>query len=183
VKTLVLGGVRSGKSRHAELMARNAAGSITLIATGTAQDAEMAARIAAHRANRPAHWTVLEEPLHLSAALLRIATADSVLIVDCLTLWLSNLLCHADTGLLEAEVAALFAALPELPGTVIFVGNEVGLGIIPMNELARRFGDAAGVLHQRLAGGCDRVVLMVAGLPLEVKGRSVGERSDSRIDS
>jgi adenosylcobinamide kinase/adenosylcobinamide-phosphate guanylyltransferase len=169
VKTLVLGGVRSGKSRYAQASVRTAACPVTLIVTGTAGDAEMAARIAVHRANRPAHWSVIEEPLYLSHALLRSATADSAIIVDCLTLWLTNLLCHSDAGLLEAEVESLLAALPGLPGTQVLVGNEVGFGIMPINALARRFGDAAGVLHQRLAAVCDRVVLMIAGLPLTVK--------------
>jgi adenosylcobinamide kinase/adenosylcobinamide-phosphate guanylyltransferase len=178
---LVLGGVRSGKSRYAEAVARRAAGPITLIATGAAGDAEMAARIAAHRASRPAHWSVIEEPLRLARTLSLAATADSLVIVDCLTLWLTNLLCHADAGLLESELESLVVALPRLPGSQVFVANEVGLGIIPMNALARRFGDAAGVLHQRLAGVCDRVVLMVAGLPLTVKDESVGERCDSRL--
>jgi adenosylcobinamide kinase / adenosylcobinamide-phosphate guanylyltransferase len=180
VKTLVLGGVRSGKSRYAASLARNAARPITLIATGAAGDEEMAARIAVHRANRPAHWSVVEEPRRLASALVRAANADSVVIVDCLTLWLTNLLCHADTGLLETEVESLLKALPELPGSQIFVGNEVGFGIMPINDLARRFGDAAGVLHQRLAAVCDRVVLMIAGLPLTVKDGAVDARSDSR---
>ena len=181
MKTLVLGGVRSGKSRHAECLARDATGPITLIATGTAGDEEMAARIAAHRANRPARWSVIEEPLRLSNALARAATADSTVIVDCLTLWLTNLLCHANTKLLKTEVESLLAALPQLPGTLIFVGNEVGFGIMPINDLARRFGDAAGVLHQRLAVVCDRVVLMIAGLPLTVKDCGGSGLSDSRI--
>jgi adenosylcobinamide kinase/adenosylcobinamide-phosphate guanylyltransferase len=170
MKTLVLGGVRSGKSRHAESVAREAVGSTTVIATGTAGDEEMAARIAAHRARRPAHWTVIEEPLHLSSALTRASNADSVIIIDCLTLWLSNLLLHTNPRLLDNEVEGLIATLPELPGSLILVGNEVGFGIMPINDLARRFGDAAGLLHQRLAAACDQVVLMIAGLPLTVKG-------------
>jgi adenosylcobinamide kinase/adenosylcobinamide-phosphate guanylyltransferase len=181
VRTLVLGGVRSGKSRYAEALARNAAGSITLIATGTAGDAEMAGRIAAHRASRPAHWSVIEEPLRLASTLSLAATPNSLIIVDCLTLWLTNLLCHTDAGLLETEVESLVTALPELSGTQILVANEVGLGIIPTYALGRRFADAAGVLHQRLAGACDRVVFMIAGLPLTVKDRSISERGDSRM--
>jgi adenosylcobinamide kinase/adenosylcobinamide-phosphate guanylyltransferase len=181
VRTLVLGGVRSGKSRYAEALAREVAGPIAVIATGTAMDEEMAARIATHRANRPSHWSVIEEPIYLSTALMRAAAEHSVVIVDCLTLWLTNLLCHADSRLLAAESEHLFAALPNLPGTQILVGNEVGLGIMPIIELARRFGDEAGVLHQRLAAVCDRVVLMVAGLPLTVKDRMVGDHPSSRI--
>jgi adenosylcobinamide kinase / adenosylcobinamide-phosphate guanylyltransferase len=181
VRTLILGGVRSGKSRYAEALAREVAGPIAVIATGTALDEEMAARIAAHRTNRPAHWSVIEEPIYLSTALLRVAAEHSVVIVDCLTLWLTNLLCHADSRLLAAESERLFAALPGLPGMQILVSNEVGLGIMPLVELARRFGDEAGALHQRLATVCDRVVLMVAGLPLTVKDRTVGDHPPSRI--
>jgi adenosylcobinamide kinase / adenosylcobinamide-phosphate guanylyltransferase len=183
MKTLVLGGVRSGKSRFAEALAQRNAGSVTLIATGTAGDEEMAARIAAHRARRPVHWSVVEEPLHLARALVRTATPGSVVVVDCLTLWLTNLLCHSDSRLLDTEVEALMASLPNLPGDQVLVGNEVGFGIMPINDLARRFGDAAGVLHQRLAALCDSAVLMVAGLPLTVKGRELSEQSISRITS
>lgn len=169
MKTLVLGGVRSGKSRYAESLAREAVGPITVVATGTVGDEEMAARIAAHRARRPAHWTVIEEPLYLSGALSRVSNPDSLIIIDCLTLWLSNLLCHVDSRLLDTEVERLLAALPDLPGNHIFVANEVGLGIMPINALARRFADTTGLLHQRLAAACDRVVLMIAGLPLTLK--------------
>jgi adenosylcobinamide kinase/adenosylcobinamide-phosphate guanylyltransferase len=171
---------------------------VTLIATGAAGDDEMAARIAAHRAQRPLEWRVIEEPIHLSQALLAAApsagataalppgesaqTAESpgatrcgsstgpVVIVDCLTLWLTNLLCHSDGDLLEKEVEALFHVLPRLKATVVFVSNEVGFGIMPVNELARRFADHAGILHQRLAVLVDRVVLMVAGLAVTIKG-------------
>lgn len=181
MKTLVLGGVRSGKSRYAESLAREAAGPITLIATATAGDEDMAARIAAHRALRPAHWTVIEEPLHLCGALSGASNPDSVIIIDCLTLWLSNLLCHTDIRLLDSEVERLIAALPDLPGSHIFVGNEVGFGIMPINALARRFGDAAGLLHQRLAAACDRLVLMIAGLPLTLKGGEPDKSSIPRI--
>jgi adenosylcobinamide kinase/adenosylcobinamide-phosphate guanylyltransferase len=170
VKTLILGGVRSGKSRFAEVLALKNATCATLIATGTAGDDEMAARIAAHRERRAASWTVIEEPLLLAAALRSTATPGAVVVVDCLTLWLTNLLCHADPAVLDREVEALMGALPALPGRQIFVGNEVGFGIMPIDGLARRFGDAAGVLHQRLAAACDAVVLMVAGLPLTIKG-------------
>jgi adenosylcobinamide kinase / adenosylcobinamide-phosphate guanylyltransferase len=170
VKTLILGGVRSGKSRFAEALALKNARTMTLIATGTAGDDEMAARIAAHRERRAANWTVIEEPVLLAAALTRSAAPGTVVVVDCLTLWLTNLLCHADSVLLDREVEALMVALPTLPGHQVFVGNEVGFGIMPVNELARRFGDAAGILHQRLAAVCDTLVLMVAGLPLIIKG-------------
>jgi adenosylcobinamide kinase / adenosylcobinamide-phosphate guanylyltransferase len=165
-KTLVLGGVRSGKSRHAAELA--GPGAVTLIVTATVQDEEMAARIAMHRRSRPLHWTVVEEPVRLAAALQAAATPGRVIIVDCLTLWLSNLLALEDETL-RHEVARLIEVLPTIQGDCILVTNEVGLGIVPANALARRFGDEAGILHQRLAALCDRVVLMAAGLPLALK--------------
>jgi adenosylcobinamide kinase/adenosylcobinamide-phosphate guanylyltransferase len=169
VKALVLGGVRSGKSRYAGEFARDLHCAVTLIATGTALDEEMAARIEAHRRARPANWDVVEEPLHLAAALRAAADSTRVVIVDCLTLWVTNLLCSHDAGMLGREVDDLFSTLPTLPGHCVLVSNEVGLGIMPMNALARRFADETGTLHQRLAGLCDRVVFMAAGLPLSVK--------------
>jgi len=169
VKTLVLGGVRSGKSRYAGELAREFSRPVTLIATGSALDEEMAARIEAHRMNRPSDWTVIEEPTHLAAVLRAAATPNGVLIVDCLTLWLTNLLCSDDTDAVRRESAGLLETLPALPGSCVMVSNEVGFGIVPVNALARRFVDEAGTLHQRLAALCDRVVLMVAGLPLPIK--------------
>ncbi|MGA2396986.1 MAG: bifunctional adenosylcobinamide kinase/adenosylcobinamide-phosphate guanylyltransferase [Steroidobacteraceae bacterium] len=168
-KMLVLGGVRSGKSRHADELARPRAGAVTVIATGEARDAEMAARIEAHRSHRDARWRVIEEPVRLAAALQAAASPDGLVIVDCLTLWLSNLLEASDTEAAPRETRALLAALPALSGDCILISNEVGFGIIPASALARRFGDEAGVLHQRIAALCDRVILMVAGLPLTVK--------------
>jgi adenosylcobinamide kinase/adenosylcobinamide-phosphate guanylyltransferase len=169
LKTLILGGVRSGKSRYADEFARTAGRPVTVIATGSAQDEEMAARIEAHRRNRPPQWSVIEEPIHLTAALRAAARADGVVIIDCLTLWISNLLCCEDTDALRRESTDLIELLPTLPGDCLLISNEVGFGIIPVNALARRFGDEAGTLHQRLAVICDRVVLMIAGLPLLVK--------------
>jgi adenosylcobinamide kinase/adenosylcobinamide-phosphate guanylyltransferase len=169
MKTLVLGGVRSGKSRHAGEIARELACPVTLIATATALDREMSERIAAHRAHRPAAWAVIEEPTRLADALLAAARPDRLIIVDCLTLWLSNLLCGTDGEALSRESSRLLETLPRLPGHCVMVGNEVGLGIIPANALARRFADEAGLLHQRLAAHCDRVVLMVAGLAVTAK--------------
>jgi adenosylcobinamide kinase / adenosylcobinamide-phosphate guanylyltransferase len=169
MRALILGGVRSGKSRYAEELAARHGGAIAVIATGTAGDEEMAARIAAHRARRPKHWRVVEEPFRLGGALLEAARPGSLVIVDCLTLWLTNILMKSDPTLLDRESDALLAAVQSAAGSVILVSNEVGSGIIPINELARRFTDATGLLHQRLAQICDRVVLMVAGLPLMVK--------------
>ncbi|HEX3846900.1 MAG TPA: bifunctional adenosylcobinamide kinase/adenosylcobinamide-phosphate guanylyltransferase [Steroidobacteraceae bacterium] len=168
MKTLILGGVRSGKSRHAAELGR-AAASVTLIATAQPLDVEMTARIEAHRAGRPAHWSVVEEPIRLADALARAAAPGRTVIVDCLTLWLSNLLGAGEEGGLAREQAALLECLPRLPGDTVLISNEVGLGIVPANALARRFADAAGTLHQKLAALCDRVVLMAAGLPLAVK--------------
>jgi adenosylcobinamide kinase/adenosylcobinamide-phosphate guanylyltransferase len=169
VRTLVLGGVRSGKSRHAESLARAHGGPVAVIVTAAADDEEMCARIAAHRARRPEDWTVVEEPIHLAATLRRMAGVNGIVLVDCLTLWLANLLCSASLVDLERERTAFFDSLPSLAGEQVFIGNEVGLGIVPANALARRFADEAGQLHQRLAGCCERVTLMAAGLPLILK--------------
>jgi adenosylcobinamide kinase/adenosylcobinamide-phosphate guanylyltransferase len=168
-KMLVLGGVRSGKSRFAEELARNQARAVTLIATAEARDEEMAARIEAHRRHRDARWRVIEEPLALAAALRTAVSPGSLVIVDCLTVWLSNLLGGKEEDASRRETQALLDVLSSLAGDCILISNEVGFGIIPANALARRFGDEAGVLHQRIATLCDRVVLMVAGLPLTVK--------------
>jgi adenosylcobinamide kinase/adenosylcobinamide-phosphate guanylyltransferase len=169
VKTLILGGIRSGKSRLAESLALKSGLPVTCIATATAADSEMRARIAAHRSRRPSDWLVIEEPLALATAL-RARSPTGCVIVDCLTLWLTNLLVADDDGLFDRECDALLQALPELPGTVIFVSNETNLGIVPADSLSRRFCDEAGRLHQRLAQCCERVVLTVAGLPFALKG-------------
>jgi adenosylcobinamide kinase / adenosylcobinamide-phosphate guanylyltransferase len=170
VNTLILGGVRSGKSRYAEEVARQRGAPVTVIVTGTAGDEEMAARIAAHRARRPPEWRVLEAPLELGRAIEKSITPGALVVVDCLTLWLSNVLALDDAKALEREREALKRALVEAQGTILLVSNEVGLGIVPMSELARRFIDEAGVLHQQLARVCDQVVWMVAGIPTVVKG-------------
>lgn len=167
--TLILGGVRSGKSRLAEARARASGFPVTYVATAVGGDEEMRARIAAHRARRPVHWLTVEEPLALGATLLRHAAADRVLLVECLTLWFSNLL-HTEASRREAECAALLETLPQLPGEVLFVGNETGLGIIPSADLARRYCDLAGEMHQALARHCERVLFTVAGLPHALKG-------------
>lgn len=145
-----------------------AAGGGVYLATAQALDAEMAARIARHRAERGRDWTTIEEPLELAAALERGARAGQPILVDCLTLWLSNLM-GAGRGV-EAEIARLLAALKVLPAPVVFVSNEVGLGIVPDNALARAFRDEAGRLNQAVAAAADRVVFLVAGLPLALKG-------------
>jgi adenosyl cobinamide kinase/adenosyl cobinamide phosphate guanylyltransferase len=163
--TLVLGGARSGKSRHAEGLVTRLPPPWIYVATAEALDDEMTARIALHRARRVSGWRTVEAPRDLGPA---IAEADGApVLVDCLTLWLTNLmLAHAD---LEAEMARLEDALLHRRGPLVLVANEVGLGIVPDNALARRFRDAAGHLNQRIAARANRVVMMVAGLPLEVK--------------
>ncbi len=167
VITLVLGGARSGKSRHAESLVTAFRPPWTYIATGEALDDEMAARIAAHRARRSANWRTIEAPRDLAGALAG-APAGGAVLVDCLTLWLSNLM-MADADIV-AESDRLDDALAHARGPLVLVANEVGFGIVPENALARRFRDAQGLLNQRVAARAERVVLMVAGLPLVVKG-------------
>jgi adenosylcobinamide kinase/adenosylcobinamide-phosphate guanylyltransferase len=170
-RTLILGGVRSGKSRLAEQRARAHGDDVVYIATARdSGDAELAARNAAHRARRPPAWRCIEEPQALAVALWTHAADGRAVVVDCLTLWLSNLLLAADEAVLEREREALLAIAPTLPGAIVFVGNETGLGIVPLGELTRRYVDEAGVLHQRLAAQCERVIFTVAGLPLVLKG-------------
>ena len=166
---LVLGGVRSGKSRYAEQIAGQGGAPVVMIVTATAGDEEMAARIAAHRARRPRHWQVAEEPVELGRAISRATAPGTVVIVDCLTLWLSNLFALEDAKVLESQRAALKSAVAASTGTLVLVSNEVGCGIVPTNQLARRFRDEAGILHQELAQLCDQVVWMVAGLPVVIK--------------
>lgn len=164
--TLVLGGARSGKSRFAEDLLTRLPAPWLYIATAQALDDEMQARIAHHRARRPDGWETVEVPLDLAPALDAVAQGRPVLI-DCLTLWLSNLLLAGRD--VEAETDRLAATLARARGPWVVVANEVGLGIVPDNPLARRFRDAAGRLNQRAAAAADRVVLTVAGLPVEVK--------------
>jgi adenosylcobinamide kinase/adenosylcobinamide-phosphate guanylyltransferase len=168
--SLILGGARSGKSALAERLACESGCDVVYLATAQAHDDEMTARIAHHRAQRPAHWRCVEEPLALADTLRAQARDGRCLLVDCLTLWLSNLLGQSDPARFANERDALLRTLPELPGDVIFVSNEVGLGIVPMGELSRRFVDEAGRLHQALAVRCDRVIFVAAGLPLALKG-------------
>ena len=172
-KTLILGGVRSGKSRLAERLATESQWPVIYIATATIADEEMRARIAAHRVRRPDHWQVIEEPLALASVLNQYAKTDHCVLVDCLTLWLTNLLMHADASRFESERSAFLNVLPHLTGKLILVSNETNMGIIPLGELSRRYCDEAGKLHQEIAQYCDQVVLTVAGLPLMLKGERV----------
>ncbi|MDZ7749257.1 MAG: bifunctional adenosylcobinamide kinase/adenosylcobinamide-phosphate guanylyltransferase [Halofilum sp. (in: g-proteobacteria)] len=167
MRELILGGARSGKSRLAEQRARDSGLEVVYVATAQAGDDEMAARIAAHRAQRPAGWTTLEAPHGLAAALGSHGRGGRLLLVDCLTLWLANLV-HDETHL-DTEWTALLKTLPALPGEVVLVSNEVGLGIVPDNALARRFRDAAGRLNQDVAAACERVTFVAGGLPLTLK--------------
>jgi adenosylcobinamide kinase/adenosylcobinamide-phosphate guanylyltransferase len=164
--TLVLGGARSGKSRHAEQMVEALPAPWTYIATAQAWDEEMRQRIAEHRARRSPDWLTIDAPLALPDAIAA-NPAGRPILVDCLTLWLTNVM------LAEQDVAAageaLMRACAGSPGPIVLVASEVGLGIVPENALARRFRDEAGRLHQRLAAQADRVVFMVAGLPMLVK--------------
>jgi len=164
--TFVLGGARSGKSRYAESVIAAMPPPWSYVATAEAGDAEMTERIAIHRARRGPHWQTVEAPRDL-VTVLRDSMAAPTLI-DCLTLWLSNLmLAEAD---IEAEIARLEAALAAAVAPVVAVANEVGYGIVPDNPLGRQFRDLQGILNQRIAARADRVILMVAGLPLAVKG-------------
>ena len=168
MKQFILGGARSGKSAFAQREAQDSGLHVIYLATAQAFDAEMTKRIARHRAERPADWGLVEEPLSLATALRSHAEPDCCLLVDCLTLWLSNLLAAGDDRL-SAEINALLDTIPILPGHLLLVSNEVGQGIVPANPLARRFRDEAGWLHQAIARCCDRTTFVIAGLPLTLK--------------
>ncbi|QJD99420.1 bifunctional adenosylcobinamide kinase/adenosylcobinamide-phosphate guanylyltransferase [Massilia forsythiae] len=185
-RTLVFGGARSGKSALAERLAGDSGKEVVYLATAPASahadDSEMAARIAHHRARRPPHWRTVEEPTALAATLCALCAPERIVLVDCLTLWLSNLMFapgqdYPDVGTITLpqsfhdERAALLDWL-EAPSTgdVIFVSNEVGMGIVPWGAVSRAFADEAGRLNQDVAARCERVLLVAAGLPLALKG-------------
>ena len=184
---LILGGQRSGKSRRAELLARSwlaqsPSHEAVLIATGQPWDDEMRARIARHqldRAERVPGMRTHEEPLALAEALIKCSNPDTLVVVDCLTLWLTNHLMPVENEVLKRPLiqqipelhAMLLGAIDGIAGPVILVGNEIGLGVIPMGRETRDFVDALGRLNQEVAAGCARVTLMVAGLPLTLKGQ------------
>ncbi|HIM46093.1 MAG TPA: bifunctional adenosylcobinamide kinase/adenosylcobinamide-phosphate guanylyltransferase [Alphaproteobacteria bacterium] len=165
--TLVIGGARSGKSRYAEELLAAHSGSRTYIATAEAGDAEMAARIAEHKARRGTDWQTVEQPLDLVAALEAHCRPAGAVLVDCLTLWLSNLM--AASRDIAAETTQLAQTLPRLEGRAVLVSNEVGLGVVPEHALGREFRDHAGRLNQAVAAAVDEAVFIAAGLPLRLK--------------
>ena len=164
---LVLGGARSGKSRYAQARAEALDGELVFVATAQALDTEMTERIARHRADRGPRWVTVEAPVELAAAIRAESREGRVLLIDCLTLWTTNLL------LAERDIPAateeLITAIADAAGPLILVANEVGLGIVPDNALARRFRDEAGRVNQGLAAAVDGVVFVAAGLPLKLK--------------
>lgn len=169
MRTLVMGGVKSGKSRFAESLAFAQDLPVTVVVTAQALDDEMRVRIEKHRQQRPAHWQTLEAPLHLGQALCTLDDGQFV-IVDCLTLWLSNLLMKKDPAIVEREMAAFEHAVAQHRGPLVLVSNETNMGVVPMGELSRNYCDQVGLMHQRLAKTCERVSLVLAGLPLDLKG-------------
>lgn len=166
--TLVLGGARSGKSAFAETLVADSGLEPVYIATGRVWDEEMRQRVDAHRARRGAAWTTVEEPLELAAAIETEARAGKALLVDCLTLWVTNLM--MDERDLESAFGAVLIAIHTASCPVVLVSNEVGLGIVPDNAMARAFRDHAGRLHQNIAAIAAEVYFVAAGLPLKMKG-------------
>jgi len=171
VRELILGGARSGKSQMAEQRAQDSGLELIYIATGHGGDSEMSARIAHHRERRGDEWTLVEEPINLAKVLAQQASMQRCLLVDCLTLWLSNCLLSDDENCWAQQREALLQLLPTLPGQLILVSNEVSMGLVAMERLSREFVDQSGWLHQALAQRCDRVTLSVAGLPHTLKGQ------------
>lgn len=166
--TLVLGGARSGKSRFAEERLMKSGRSLVYVATGRSLDDEMETRVRTHRARRGAEWSTVEEPIELVAALRSHATSDRAILIDCLTLWVTNLMLEDRD--VRAASDELSDCLGDLPGVLVFVSNEVGLGIVPDNAMAREFRDHTGHLHQKIAERADSVFFIAAGLPLKMKG-------------
>jgi len=174
--TFILGGARSGKSAYAERLASDSARPVTYIATARVADPEFAGRVVLHRARRPAHWRLVEAPLDLAGALAAADAPDQSVLIDCLTLWLANLLCPPDGGPPRADFAAhvdaFDAALAAATGKVIVVSNEIGLGVVPLGAATRLYVDELGRLNQRIAARAANVTMTVAGLPLALKTAS-----------
>lgn len=166
---LVTGGARSGKSKYAEQRSGELGSRRLYVATAEAKDEEMAQRIAEHKKRRGDNWVTIEEPMTLSSALLAERGRTDCALVDCLTIWLSNLLLHRDANFAEDRVEELVETLPHLDFHLVLVTNEVGLGIVPDNPLARQFRDLAGWANQQIATVANEVILMVAGVPMVVK--------------
>ena len=172
IVTLVLGGVRSGKSRYAQQIAERAK-RVTFVATAERRDdAEMHAKIERHRADRPESWATIEEPLLLARTIQQVGENSQVILVDCLTLFAANLLeaFENDAAQIQSHIDELCAALRTAPCSIILVSNEVGSGVVPAYELGRKFRDLVGEINQRVASVSDTVLLMVAGLPFPLKG-------------
>lgn len=180
-RTLILGGARSGKSAYAEGLAAASGHEVVYVATARAGDGEMALRIAHHRKQRPAIWTTVEEPLALGDMLSQWSTPGRLLLVDCLTLWLSNLLFSeaqdfpevgriVPPACFQQQRERFLQALEGVAGDVVLVSNEVGMGVVPFGAVTRWFADEAGRLNQAVAARCERAVLVAAGLPLVLKG-------------
>lgn len=169
MKELILGGARSGKSKLAEQAAEASGLRRVYIATAQAGDDEMTQRIELHRQRRGDDWQLVEEPINLAQALAEQAEDGTCILVDCLTLWLSNCLFCGDDSEWQRQRLALLDVLPTLPGHIIFVSNEISMGVVPMGEVTRQFVDEIGWVHQALAEICERVTLSVAGLPHVLK--------------
>lgn len=167
---LILGGARSGKSRLAEQIAKDSGLSVVYIATAHALDEEMQQRIQHHQQQRPSHWQLCEEPIFLADRLLELDQKNQLILVDCLTLWLTNVLLAEDSALQQQQTEKLLNILPQLKSNLVLVSNETGLGIVPMGEISRRFIDEAGRLHQALGQLADKVMFCVAGFPMILKG-------------
>ena len=167
---LILGGMRSGKSRMAQERCHATKKDVVYIATATAGDDEMRQRIARHRQDRPSNWHTVEQSIYLAEAMKAYSRADNCVLVDCLTLWITNLLCADDPALLDAEIDSFFSTLKQISGHIILVSNETGLGVIPADPMSRRFVDISGRLHQDLAKISDTVIYTVAGIPQFLKG-------------
>ncbi|MEO8408195.1 MAG: bifunctional adenosylcobinamide kinase/adenosylcobinamide-phosphate guanylyltransferase [Oxalobacteraceae bacterium] len=180
-RTLILGGARSGKSAYAERLAIASGREVVYLATAQAGDAEMALRIAHHRQQRPKVWTTVEEPLALGDTLLQWSTPERLVLVDCLTLWLSNLLFAeardfpeigriTPPACFQVQRERFLRALETVTGDIVLVSNEIGMGVVPLGAVSRWFADEAGRLNQAVAARCERAVLVAAGLPLVLKG-------------
>lgn len=170
---LILGGARSGKSRLAEQIAQQLAQPVVYMATAQALDGEMQARIQHHQQQRPEDWGLCEEPIYLAEQLVKLDRSNQTILVDCLTLWMSNLLMHTDPDLQVQECQKLLDVVGSLQSELILVSNETGLGVVPMGQISRRFVDETGRLHQQLGQIAQKVVFCVAGFPMILKGEQV----------